>query len=251
MTQPIVTLKQVLPGPPPRIASRSAEGTLPTRATRYCQPVTEASGFGYHLCVPINFSVLYDGCDALWTWEGQEDWYNLGVAQFPGFSERFDESAPKGFQSYAPPFLSMGEDPGMLQIWTGVFARTAPGWGLLVRSPVNLDHSRGYEHLEGIIETDRWFGPLFTNIRLRNIGHAIHFVKRHPFIQLQPVHRDTYGERALSSVVIERGLASMSKKDWADFHSTVILPTTCPRQIGAYAVRARKRRAEELRGSVT
>ena len=53
-----------------------------------------------------------------------------------------------------------------MQIWSGLIARTAPEWSLLVRSPVNLARSQGYEHYEGIIETDRWFGPLFTNVRL-------------------------------------------------------------------------------------
>lgn len=243
----IVTFKQVLPGPLPRRASRSAEGTLPARAMRYCQPVSEASGFGYHLCVPLDFDIMFDRESAVWTWEGEEDWYPLERAQFPGFSAQFDNAAPEdgGFLGYAPPFLVMAEDPSILQVWTGVFARTAPGWSLLVRGPANMDHSRGYEYLEGIIETDRWFGPLFTNIRLHQIGRPIHFRKRHPFLQVQPVHRDTYGEKLLSAVAIERGLESFTGEDWNDYRNTVVVPHEHPRKIGAYAVRARQRRAQE------
>ena len=53
----------------------------------------------------------------------------------------------------------------MVQIWSGLVARTAPGWSLLVRGPANLPRNLAYEVYEGIVETDRWFGPLFTNIR--------------------------------------------------------------------------------------
>ena len=34
------------------------------------------------------------------------------------------------------------------------------------RSPANLPRRGGWEPFEGIIETDRWFGPLITNLRL-------------------------------------------------------------------------------------
>ena len=45
-------------------------------------------------------------------------------------------------------------------------ARTAPDWSLLIRAPANLASPGGYSLYEGIVETDRWFGPLFTNLRL-------------------------------------------------------------------------------------
>ena len=35
-------------------------------------------------------------------------------------------------------------EPGCLQIWTGLMARTAPGWSLLVRPPANLASPGGY-----------------------------------------------------------------------------------------------------------
>src|SRR5207244_11955854 len=62
--------------------------------------------------------------------------------------------------------LAAFKEPGVVQIWSGLIARTAPEWSLLVRQPANLARSQGYENYEGIIETDRWFGPLFTNVRL-------------------------------------------------------------------------------------
>ena len=62
-----------------------------------------------------------------------------------------------------------------MQMWTGIVARTAPGWSLLVRAPANVPRRGGYEPFEGIIETDRWFGPLITNIRLTKTDVPIDF----------------------------------------------------------------------------
>jgi hypothetical protein len=52
-----------------------------------------------------------------------------------------------------------------VQIWSGLIARTAPGWSLLIRPPANLPRLPGLDAYEGLVETDRWFGPLFTNHR--------------------------------------------------------------------------------------
>ena len=54
----------------PQRADRSAAGSLPTRAFRYCEPATSASGYGYYIFPPISFSLQWDGRDVMWTWEG-------------------------------------------------------------------------------------------------------------------------------------------------------------------------------------
>ena len=45
----------------PQRADRSAAGSLPTRAFRYCEPATSASGYGYYIFPPISFSLQWDG----------------------------------------------------------------------------------------------------------------------------------------------------------------------------------------------
>ena len=89
-------------------------------------------------------------------------------------------------------------------LWSGFVARTAPGWGLLVRPPANLTRSLGYESYEGIIETDRWFGPLFVNLRLTRPNVPIEFDANYPFLQVQPVHRSIYGDALDDFDVVER-----------------------------------------------
>ena len=189
---------------------------------------------------------MFDGVGALWTYDGVEEWYPLQSAQFPGMAEIWDVEAPDLAKGFSPPFLTMTEHPGTLQIWTGLIARTAPDWSLLLRAPANLPHSPGYEPLEGIIETDRWGGPLFFNLRLINTGAPIHFPAHRPFLQVQPVHRAYYSDPFLNKMHVTSGIADLTDADWADYARNVVIPNSSPdRALGAYAVAARRRRAQE------
>ena len=230
----------------PQRADRSAAGSLPTRAFRYCEPATSASGYGYYIFPPIGFSVLWDGHDIMWTWEGAGDWFPLKSAQFPGFRDQFDAIAPEEIREYSPPFLGALQEPGMIQLWTGLVARTAPGWSLLVRAPANLPRNGGYEPFEGIIETDRWFGPLITNIRLTKTNVPIDFRPDYPLLQVQPIPRHAYEESTLNNYELVPELNQLSPEDWDDYYDTVVRPHVQEnRPRGQYAAAARKRRAAE------
>ena len=101
----------------------------------------------------------------IWTWEGGGQWYPLKAAQFPDFRAQFDAVAPEEIREFSPPFLGALQEPGLMQMWTGLVLRTRPGWSALVRAPANMPRSGTYELYEGIVETDRWFGPLITFYR--------------------------------------------------------------------------------------
>ncbi len=135
-SRPLVEFFQLVPeGLPPRRADKSVSGVIPARALRYCQAITSASGFGWYVFLPINFKVVWDGHDMLWTYDGVDEWLPLtrDAVQYPGFRQHFDEHAPAEIRGFSPPFLTPSIQPGQLQIWTGCIARTAPGWSLLVR----------------------------------------------------------------------------------------------------------------------
>ncbi|TWT05703.1 DUF6065 family protein [Reyranella sp. CPCC 100927] len=244
---PVVTFKKVVRGGlPPRRATRDAAGTLPVRAVRYCEPVSAASGFGWYVFPPIAFQIMFDGIDALWTYDGADGWFPLKVAQYPGFADEFDAAAPESAKGFSPPFLSMLDGPAILQIWTGLIVRTAPDWSLLLRAPANLPHSAGYHHFDGIIETDAWGGPLFFNVRLIQTGVPIRFDTQWPFLQVQPVHRQHYADDFLNAMQVESGLQSLSPDDWHAYDQAVVGPNKDPnRPLGKYAVAARKRRTKE------
>ena len=47
----------------PMRADRSAAGSLPTRAFRYCEPATSAAAFGYYLFPPTSFTMQFHHYD--------------------------------------------------------------------------------------------------------------------------------------------------------------------------------------------
>ncbi|WP_428483874.1 DUF6065 family protein [Rhodopila sp.] len=228
----------------PQRADRSAGGSLPTRAFRYCEPATTASGYGYYLFPPIGFSVQWDGHDIMWTFEGAGDWYPLKSVQYPGFREQFDAVAPDEIKQFSPPLLASLQEPGLIQLWTGLVVRTAPGWSLLVRAPANLPRGGGHECFEGIVETDKWFGPLITNIRLTKTNVPIDFPSDYPLLQVQPIPRYVYEESNLNNYEIVPELSQLTPEDWDDYYDTVVRPNTqTVRPRGQYAAAARKRRS--------
>jgi hypothetical protein len=113
----------------------------------------------------------------------------------------------------------------------------------LVRGVANLSHSLSYQMLEGIIETDEWFGPLFDNIRILKTDVPIQFRSDTPFLQVQPVRKEVYADKLLQNFSV-KNLDELSTDDWQAFHRTVVTPNITPeRKHGQYAVAARKRAA--------
>jgi Family of unknown function (DUF6065) len=229
----------------PMRADRGALGVLPTAAFQYCEAITSASAFGWYAFPPMSFSLLWDGTDVLWTHQDLDSWLPLSSCHFPEFSDYFDSNAPNDIRGYAPPFLTKIFSPGVVQIWSGLFVRTAPGWSLLIRPPANIPRSQSYESFEGIVETDRWFGPLFVNVRITATDRPIEFTTEKPLLQAQPLLRDTYSERHLRSFRYVQGLSDLTEDDWSAYRETVVVPNAAShRPVGRYAVSVRKREHE-------
>src|SRR6266851_1336312 len=154
------------------------------RGNASSHPDRRATSFGWYLYPPLSFSLWWDGTEIAWTYEGADEWYPLRGAQYPNFRETFQKVAPDGLGTLARPFLVQGMLlPGVVQIWSGYLARTAPRWALLSRGAVNIPKTQGYENFEGIVETDTWFGPLFTNVRLTRTNSPVEFHMRRPLVQ--------------------------------------------------------------------
>jgi len=227
----------------PQRADRFSVGTLPTRASRYCDAVTSAAAFGWWVFPPMDFSLLWDGHEIFWHYDDMEDWMPLTAVQFPGQSARFDAAAPDALKGCSPPFLTVLPEPGIVQIWTGMIARTAPDWSLLIRPLANLPERNDIALFEGIVETDRWFGPLFTNVRLTRTHAAINFRADYPIAQVQPLPRIAYAEDTLNNPAYAPDLGSFNDQDWSDYYEHIVRPNDDPdRAPGGYAIAARKRR---------
>ena len=213
---------------------------------RYCDALTSATGYGYWVFPPMDLRLLWDGEQIFWSYGQDETWQPLsgtdsGAVQFPDYSAAFDAAAPEVLHGYSPPFLTALPEQGGVQMWTGLLAKTQPGWSLSVRSPVNLPAIPGLVAWEGIIETDIWFGPLFTNFRLTRTGLPVHIRAQVPFLQVQPIPQLAYREEILASFACSDA-SDLSNSDW-DHLGQVLLPhpDQSIRQ-GHYAVLVRKRR---------
>ncbi|MDE2516966.1 MAG: hypothetical protein KGL12_13140 [Rhodospirillales bacterium] len=229
----------------PQRADRSAAGTMPTRAYRYCQAVTSATAFGWWVFPPVDLQVMWDGADLFWHCAALEDWQPLlPSAGFPDFDAAFDAHAPAALRGYAPPFLTALPEPGVLQLWTGLMARTAPDWSLLLRAPANLPLPGGIVPYEGIVETDRWFGPLFTNLRLTRTHVPVRLRADFPLLQVQALPRAIYGDALLNQAVALTELDGLAEAEWDAYRESIVVPNQNPdRPFGGYAVASRKRGA--------
>ena len=231
---------------PPVRADKSVGGTIPTSAYRYCDAVRSASAFGWYVFPPIDFSLMWDGTETMWRFDEEDDWKNLHAVQYPGFLDYFNSHAPEEIEDCAPPIFGTAAEPGIVQIWSGLFAKTRKNWSLLVRPPANLARSAKYDSYEGIIETDRWFGPLFTNIRLTKTDVAVDITRDRPFMQVQPLHRSTYKDEVLNSFEHLDDISLLTKRNWQDYINTMVAPGVgSDREKGVYAKNTRKRSKQD------
>ena len=241
---PAVTFYGAIPGcRQPMRADASGLGTLPSRGFQYCESLRAASSFGWYVFPPIDFTLQWDGSQTIWTYRGAKAWYPLTSAQFPGYRKVFDRAAPERLRGFAPPFLTAVPEPGIIQVWTGFFIESAENWSVLVRPPANLPRSLAFDQYEGIVETDRWFGPLFTNIRLVKTDVPIHFSTEIPLLQVQPLHRSTYAEEVSNAFGLVADPAAFPAEAWTRYEQMIVKPSIdSSRPVAAYAASVRRRR---------
>lgn len=241
---PAVTFYGAVPGcRRPMRADPSVLGTLPTRGFQYCDALRAASSFGWYVFPPIDFTLQWDGSAVIWTYRGAKAWYPLTSAQFPGFRAVFDRVAPKRLRGFAPPFLTVVPGAGIVQVWTGFFIESREDWSVLVRAPANFPRNLAFDLYEGIVETDRWFGPLFTNLRLVKTDVPIYFSTETPLVQVQPLQRSTYAEEVSNGFRVVANASAFPTEAWSRYEQTIVKPNLDPaRPVGAYAASARRRR---------
>ena len=249
-SDPIVRFHQLTRhGRAPVRADRSACGTLPVRAVRYCEALTSATAFGWWLFPPIDIEMLWDGTEIFWRCDASPDWMPLlPSAQLPDYAAEFDAVAPDALKGCSPPLLTALPEPGTVQLWTGLVAQTAPDWHLLVRSPANLPQAGGICLFEGIVETDSWFGPLFTNMRFTRSHMPIRLRADYPLLQVQPVPRQSYGNELLDRMDVTQDPSQLTQEHWDAYHASVVEPNSRPhRPYGGYATAVRKKRHQCMR----
>ena len=230
----------------PKRADRSAAGYLPSRAMRYCDALTSATGYGYWVFAPTTFRLLWDGEQVFWSLGEDHDWSPLtgsdsGSVQYPDFSDVFDHSAPEFLRGYSPPFLTAMPELGGVQIWSGFMVKTRPGWSLNVRAPINLPSIPGLVAWEGIVETDLWLGPLFNNFRITKTNEPVLIRGGVPLMQVQPIPQMAYKDANLAQVTCDE-FEALREDDWAKIAEVLLPSSDTELRQGQYAVEIRKRR---------
>ncbi len=247
MDSPLITFYRVLPGGlKPRPATVDAVGSLPVSGYRHCEPVRAASSFGYYVFLPMSFQLEWDGGQAgLWSYDDGATWYALRETAFPESMAAWDAVAPDLVKGWCPPFITFAETYGLVQIWTGWFVRTAPGWSTLIRGTANLPRAAGFDIMEGVIESDHWFGPLFMNIRLTRAEAPILFDHLRPALQVQPLHRTSYHDDLLNRIAVQDDPSLITEDLWSAYNDTVVDHVIHKPKRGHYSAEVRRRRSRD------
>ncbi|MFK4272134.1 DUF6065 family protein [Streptomyces milbemycinicus] len=182
---------------PPTVADSAALGTAAFRAVSYCEPFRAASAYGWYLYPPLDCFVKWDGASFRWLAEGYPDWLPLTEVAAQTMLRVRDGEAPDDDPVLGLPVFSAAPEPGLLQVWTGLIARTPPEWSLLVRGVPNLPGSLTYEVQDGLLESGWWHGPLVGNLRFRRTDEVVRLSRRYPLFAVQPVPSEAYQSRTL------------------------------------------------------
>ncbi|MBQ1023942.1 DUF6065 family protein [Micromonospora sp. C95] len=215
----------------PELGTPDLKGSLSARAARVCSPITTASGFGWHIYPPADFAVRWDGMSSEWSLlDGNEPiaWQSLTGArdgllpEARGVRGAIEAAGLDGgdvFDKYGgvPPFIQADpRNPHMLEVITGLLARTPADWWLLVRSVPNWPSSGEFEILEGIIETDWYRSYIPTMVRLTQQNRIVRFYRHIPIMAVQPVSRATV-RMARRAATTYRGVPSFPDGVWDEF----------------------------------
>jgi hypothetical protein len=222
--KPFVSFFQLYPNtPPPQRADKTLFGSLPLRAVRGCEPVTSASGFGWHIFPPFDFSVMWDGSNLYYKLDsGNTSWQRFRTVALPGFADELVKSAPETLHKLARfPFLTRGTETGLVQLWTGLAVKTQPGWSILVRPPVNLPRDPALEVFDGLVESDWWFGPLLNVFRICKTDTPVSFRRQRPLVQLQPVYRTSHDDTSLNNFEVIDHPSKVSDESWKLYEKTL------------------------------
>ena len=169
-------------------------------AVRRCGPYVHANSLGWWIFPATDLDATYHG-DGKWTIheynkydEQQQEEY---LSKLPPYEYKTEDGETHDFVMTSRSYVDGGNaDKNILQIWTGVILRTPPGWGLLIRSPVNAeeDYDRPWSIQEGVIESDWMDYDIWTNLVFKRTNELVEIRQRMwpPLAQIVPVRREAY-----------------------------------------------------------
>ena len=181
----IMRFIRILPyGNDPAVPPEKLLGDIPIRAFPFCEPFLAANRVGWLLFPPLSFELVWTGRDFLAHFDSIEEWIKVDRLLLPDFADVWDSIAPPAARDMPPPFLESFPERGVLQVWSGFFVETTTDLSTWIRGPINRNHPNAFCVIEGIIETEWWIGPLFTNFQFLKTDEPVRFEKDRPWLQI-------------------------------------------------------------------
>jgi protein O-GlcNAc transferase len=206
-------------------AEKTLGGAAAPMGVKWCGPFTNANKYGFWLFPPLDVDVIWRGgmdfeCRVLDPWPDDEVPFVRSLRREDDSDERkliLDAFAGKNKLILAVP------DFHAFRLWTGCVFQTPPGWGLLVRSPINLGMNAPYRIQEGIIETDWLFVDFWLGIAIQQKGALVRLRRDQwpPLAQLVPVPREAYDRTwQCSEELLHRHTEEAERvfTGWVDYH---------------------------------
>ena len=224
-------------------ADSSLGGSASQRSVMFCHPFTTANGFGWHAFPPKDLDLTWDGSSTYFR-EPNGEWERLTEFVDVPTSLAITQAAPLSMLAYAPiPLLGSAPEHGLIQLWTGLFASSAQGWSLLLRPLVNHPGDDAFDVLEGLIETDWWFGPLVVPLRFKKTDRTIELRRGRPLLQMQPVRRESYADTTLGGALTVGKVDDLSAEDWCKVQEAISLRMLSGSR-GSYRMEAHRRQRD-------
>jgi hypothetical protein len=226
----------------PLRADRSALGYLPSAAFQYCEPVRQASSAGYYVFPPVDIRLRFDGKE-IYIVEN-DVWVPLATEVLGAdFEAKWNSVAPADMRGSWPAWMSPIPVVGGVQVWSGFFIKTLPGWSTLVRPPPNVFNRSSFSCFEGVVSTDEFSPcPLFINLVLHNSATEIFIAKDIPLFFVQPVSNEYKNSNFFNSSIVDFTDLKDDSSAWNGIRHT--LRTSDPRSresmIGRYGAKQRR-----------
>ena len=244
-TSPKTRFRRLLDhAPEPQVGDSSAMGTMFTCAFRYCEPMRLASSFGWYIFSPVDMDLIFDGATTYWRSINDSAWQKLDSLKDLTFRNEFESMCPESLKGTAPVTIGKSAEPGILQLWSGYILQTPPGYCALVRDPPNIPKLENFESYEGIIQSDDWFGPLLTNIRITKTDVVVSIRRNMPIFFVQLVRSEDCARSIHRSFELDTGIEKFSEKDWRNYSKVMKNSLTSSRDKGLYAREIRRKNRE-------
>jgi len=165
-------------------------------ALKFCGPYKFANQIGFWLYSPVDIDI---------TWKGGREFEHTIHGSYDNSDYKIindlikdDDPISKNGVWISPQegrtkFTFGSVEDGVVQIWTGLILKTQPNWCLQISSCINFP-DRGFEVMNGVLDTDWMFYDIWVNLVFKNKDQCVKIRKNDsiPLAQLVPIPRETY-----------------------------------------------------------